>query len=544
MQLVNKFCAFVFVLLLVACSREPSKQELKGALKTNVEQNLGVSTTQDIQTRQIPKFTLSAKTSFLKGPMRKDGFVDYAAAINEQLSRGVPSSGNACIDLFLALGPAPETSVMPNEFFSELGMERPKKGDGYLKSFFNFVDERERTEEQIEKICDELNNAMSHPWNPEEYPELSTWVEQNKRPLEFIRSASQFQRFYAPLVVKTYEANGHEPLVFSVATSRVFYSRSAGQLLCVRAMLNLARNNFDKAWLDLLACRRLGRLVAMGSTVSDSLTGFEIENMSHEAMIMFIRESKPTAKQIAIYREQLNGVPPYVPIGDKINLTERCIVLDALNAMVTKHKKSVEILSWYDGFGSLSNTIELFELDIDLDSAYRACNQWFDRSKDITEIPEYAKRKELIGRFQSELYETSISSIAEQLDQADSPAKQRGIISKKVGAVAAAIHLYDLMPLSFALDKTKQIANNVDVALGLAAFHADKGCFPKQLSELGPEYISAKPLDLFSGKELIYQRLDSGYLLYSIGSDMVDDCGRAHDDEPQGDDLSIGMNLR
>ncbi|MEX0704455.1 MAG: hypothetical protein WD069_20305, partial [Planctomycetales bacterium] len=59
---------------------------------------------------------------------------------------------------------------------------------------------------------------------------------------------------------------------------------------------------------------------------------------------------------------------------------------------------------------------------------------------------------------------------------------------------------------------------------------------------LAPKYIAAVPDDLFSGKPLIYRPTEdgSGYLLYSVGQNEIDDGGSAAaDDDGTGDDLVV-----
>jgi hypothetical protein len=52
------------------------------------------------QTRR-PKITVSKDTTFVTGPLGKEGYVDYVAAINEATGRGVTTENNAAIDLLL-----------------------------------------------------------------------------------------------------------------------------------------------------------------------------------------------------------------------------------------------------------------------------------------------------------------------------------------------------------------------------------------------------------------------------------------------------------
>src|SRR5437899_11635792 len=78
------------------------------------------------------KFTISKETTYVTGPLDKDGYIDYAAALNERLSKGVTPENNANVLIWKAIGPHPEGATMPAEFFKLMGMEPPPGKGGYF----------------------------------------------------------------------------------------------------------------------------------------------------------------------------------------------------------------------------------------------------------------------------------------------------------------------------------------------------------------------------------------------------------------------------
>jgi hypothetical protein len=52
------------------------------------------------------------------------------------------------------------------------------------------------------------------------------------------------------------------------------------------------------------------------------------------------------------------------------------------------------------------------------------------------------------------------------------------------------------------------------------------GDFPGELAELSPEILEKVPVDPFTGHPFIYKKQDSGFIVYSIGSNLKDDEGR------------------
>ena len=78
--------------------------------------------------KRKPKFTVGKETTYVKGPLTRDGYVDYAAALNQRLSQGVTPDSNANVLFWKAFGPHPEQATMPPEFFKWLGYRPPERG--------------------------------------------------------------------------------------------------------------------------------------------------------------------------------------------------------------------------------------------------------------------------------------------------------------------------------------------------------------------------------------------------------------------------------
>ncbi len=63
-------------------------------------------------------------------------------------------------------------------------------------------------------------------------------------------------------------------------------------------------------------------------------------------------------------------------------------------------------------------------------------------------------------------------------------------------------------------------------ALAVQRYRLKNGKLPDSLSSLVPEYLDFVPSDPFDGKEMRYKKLDSGFVIYSIGEDLIDDGGQ------------------
>ena len=68
--------------------------------------------------------------------------------------------------------------------------------------------------------------------------------------------------------------------------------------------------------------------------------------------------------------------------------------------------------------------------------------------------------------------------------------------------------------------------HTAQVGLAIQRYRLATGKLPDTLAELMPTYLDAVPKDPFDGKDLRYKKLDTGFVVYSIGEDGSDDGGK------------------
>jgi hypothetical protein len=88
-----------------------------------------------------------------------------------------------------------------------------------------------------------------------------------------------------------------------------------------------------------------------------------------------------------------------------------------------------------------------------------------------------------------------------------------------------------LLPgLSRAAQKFCHLDAHRDAALTALAIErfrrAHDGALPETLQQLVPTWLPKIPTDIFDGQPLRYRRLDSGYVVYSVGPDRLDNGGK------------------
>jgi hypothetical protein len=74
----------------------------------------------------------------------------------------------------------------------------------------------------------------------------------------------------------------------------------------------------------------------------------------------------------------------------------------------------------------------------------------------------------------------------------------------------------------------RSIAQLQTARAGLAVqrYRLASGKLPESLTDLMPTYLDAVPKDPFDGKDLRYKKLETGFVVYSIGEDGNDDGGK------------------
>ena len=115
------------------------------------------------------------------------------------------------------------------------------------------------------------------------------------------------------------------------------------------------------------------------------------------------------------------------------------------------------------------------------------------------------------------------------------PLHQRQEAAKAVDArfqSTSKVHvlLYVMMPALARITTidTRNIAQllTARVSLAIERYRLVAGKLPDALAELVPAYLDVVPRDPFDGNELRYRHLEAGYVVHSIGEDLIDDGGK------------------
>jgi hypothetical protein len=489
-----------------------------------------------------PKVPVGKETTVVTGPLDKEGYIDYAAALNEQLGKGITPEKNANVLIWKAIGPRPEGgNGMPAEFFKQLGVEEPPAKGDYLIGLEQYVTNTLKlAPNEFEAIAEQQVRASQRPWAEEDYPHLATWLRANEKPLALVIEASKRPDYFNPLTPS--RIGNRPPLLIEAPLPGVQKCREVTRALAVRAMLRVHKGELDAASQDLLACHRLAQLVARGATLIEALVGIAIEGITSNADLAYLDRAKLTAQQLRDRLKSLQTLPPLPSIADKIDLGERFTFLDCLQLLRRGGLAAVQGLA---GGPTAKKPDPKAQRALDLMDwrpAFRNGNRWYDRLAATLRLKDRTERDKQLDKIQEDLKALQKKGIdpATLLRAGARPDKA---VAEAIGDIAISLLMPAADKVQHAAERAEQVQRNLHVAYALAVYRLENGHYPAKLDELAPKYLRSVPGDLFSGKPLIYRPSENGYLFYSVGINGKDDNGRSYDDDPPGDDLRVRMPL-
>jgi hypothetical protein len=492
--------------------------------------------------------TISKETTFVTGPLRSDGYVDYAGALNESWRQGVTPEINSAVLFWQAVGPAEITGEHRDQYFKLLGMPRPPEKGDYFIPLDTFIGRlRAESGGDASPRAKELDGALEfveagerRPWSKRDFPALADWLAANERPLALVVEASRRPRRYDPVI------SGKDTLLIATLLPAIQQSRRVANALAVRAMLRAGEGKIDAACDDLLAVHRLGRLASQGPWLIDGLVGVAIDGIADAGDQGLLQQGRMSAVAARKMLAKLDNLPRLFNTADKIDIGERFSLLDAVGHIA---RNGIDSLSALTGSGNGSpKTAQAKEIsaaiaaEIDWDVVLRLTNSWYDRMVAAVGQPTRRERARATRAFDHELREMAANAQDWAAFIFPYLANPKKAVSQRVGAIFVALMLPAVDAASVAEDRGEMQFEITKLGYALAAYRAERGAYPAKLSEMVPKYMTAVPRDVFNNDELHYRVEGDGYLLYSVGMNGQDDGSRGYNDDKTGagwDDLSL-----
>jgi len=489
-------------------------------------------------TRRQVKITISKETTYLVEPIRPDGWIDYAAAINERCKSGVTVENNAAIPFWRAVGPKDIPAEKRSQFFKTLGIASLPNDGHYLVELADYSEHAkagpaygtEDWSKWYDNICCQSRIAQSRPWSGKEFPILADWLDANAEPLQILCAGAGRTRFFQPFVVKT---NGSLLEAFDI--SDVSAARCAVELLRLRSTREVTEAKIDAAWRDLLVCHRLVRLLGQKPLLVDRLVAGALEQRAFDGDVAFVHSAAQTSERLRQYHRELSELPGMPPM-EGCFLGERLFSLDLLRHVAVGDPEALRVCGGFlhDDRTKQARERLLADSRIDWDLVFRRYNSGLDEVERTWREPTIFLKRQALKKL-----DEAASDAANRVNDPTvlarflSPRTTREDLSRQLAEIlldsdGAGSESYARLVVIAAAK-----AQLTNFAFALAEYHNDHAAYPCNLAELSPKYLSEVPKDPCSDRDYCYRPRENGYLLYSIGLNGKDDCGTSSTDDPK-----------
>lgn len=513
---------------------------------------------------------IGKETTGITKPLDAQGYVDYVEAANQRMSKGVTPENNFEVVVRRVLGPQEISEPYHEEYFRRLGIPVPTEGKFFV-DYLAFVQSESLTEEQRDALFEEDERIGSQPWNSKDFPRAAKWLESEKAHLDALVQGSQRPRNYTPYIGGDFDEKDPGPRMIAVLLPSAQQQRSIARALNKRVMLRIGEGRFDEAWSDLQGMHRVARHAASGLTLIEALVGLAIDSIAFQGEAQLLASPDLTTDQCKRFLADLRTLPAMSSMADKIDVGERWMGLDCVTSIGRKNVKDlVQMLNTINELSDAGARADVpvglsfvsteddskeeaekdpkarpLEYTIDWNVTLRLMNGWYDRLAAAAREPDFAKRAKAFESINDDLKRLAAESQnpTKILFRLAANPKPREELGRTIGNILVALLVPAIQTVRTAEDRA--IARRDLITLGFAArvYRAEKGRSPRTLEELVPTYAKAIPEDAMTGEAYSYAATKTGFVIYSLGDNRVDDGGRGYDDRTDAredwDDIAV-----
>lgn len=483
-----------------------------------------------------PRVVIGKDTTFIDGPLTEDGYIDYIRYINEKQSKGVDAKENVVAALAKILSLEVENLEYEKKFLKALGLSSGvDKEDCFVGSYpfstrgfdlkSNSVVESKRWQSEFKKFT----LAATAPWSEDQFPIVANWLNENERFLDQAIRASNRKQYFNPKI--SMSLDGPKRTLSRAWSGLANPFRGLGQALTIRSLLYAGNGDFKKCSADLLATRKLARLIGKGYFGYEKNAAMALLYMASKAEIAIAISNRFSGKQLLELAEQAQKYGINFDIADSYQHEMRFSILDNMQ-IAQRHGFNALIENNFALYGFKKSNIDALNQSVDFYTkngtdwvvAKQLINERVDkvveilRTKDPTQFSERFKEH---SDQQKKLREEM------QVNEKYSPSKLLLLGPKKRGIEIA--RLFQLQEFSrleqdSRSQKACRVENDLAVhVLAVKAYQTKQGRYPDSLKQLNSKAVL--PDDPFSNEPYIYRRTTDGFMVYSVGKNLADDMG-------------------
>ena len=497
-----------------------------------------------LQAHQPAKLIISRATTYITGPLGKDGLPDYKLALKQYLMKGITPKNNAAVPAieiamqgFHEWGGGPEIHYrkMGAYQLKLLGVTPPRnripridKIGQYFKKHPPQGYKLPRTKTVFEggpayfaMKQFEVGYALDSPWRSSQCFLLATAMQQNKAATELLRKASLLPRFYLPSAPYTRRLKG--PIAWYLPTRYVL--TTAGLCLACHATLELGRGYPDKCWSDAMAVTRLAELAYQGPDGISGYAGDVLLRISLYVDRTLLGQLRGHPKRLARVWKVIHALRLPPPLRQRYIHTSR---LQALGVLLScyRHPQIPPLQPLARTLSQPTLPTDIIEHPppgIDWNWQFSNLNRTFDRLRVLARAPVYSNAGLRLRATEDVWHRAShyIDVLGGWNPGAagDIPASLEHLLAKRL-PLNIRYHNMVLLATNYVVSGevpgtygVMRYLTLVKIAYALEMYRNAHGHYPATLAALSPAFFKHPPMDPFTGMALVYIRTSDGYAL-------------------------------
>lgn len=468
-----------------------------------------------------PQIVVSRKTTFLTSPLAADGLPDYEAALLASFGPAPPPEENAAALLLETCWPFGIDGAHLPVICKALGISDVPPAEP-----LELNPERDAAAGVTDPM---LETAGQWPWTAKELPAVAAWLTKHEAQIDRLVAAADRPHYWLP---SPGLLDGKpEPLLLLAVQEH----RQVARVLGYRARWHVGENRPAAAWRDILAIRRLARLVTPPGRrpqfLVSQLVAIAVDETADVATRQVLAMPDLPAEVLATFRSDLEELGPTVCMADGV-ADERIMVIDAAVWLARRipggRRERMKLSGEFDnGSGAIALLTSL-----DWNLVLERLNVSYDEMESACRLPTHQARiaaTEAWGRAIRALYSASGRFAWTQAGDVLLQVCNRGHRSDRVADWLLCMFASFWKSCFDAATRSDAQLALTKTTAALAVWHADRSPdvppYPERLDDLVPTYLAAVPVDPFTDKRFIYERRGDGYLLASVGHNGVYDGG-------------------
>jgi hypothetical protein len=474
-----------------------------------------------------PKITISKETTYITGPLRDDGMVDYAQAFIASQGTVKPEE-NAAVALLQAIGPVDKWGGRAKRLYERLGCPPPSKDGNYVKDDLEVIGEDETPPEPKPQnliTFEAYSRLRIHPWIEADNPLVARLLERNQRPLDLFIEATKRRVYWEPYIPPTSSSPGDFLPIPQISPE----CRPALRLLQARIMLHIGRGEVDQGLAEIDALHRLSELLNNGARTdleANLATLFRPVIFKTERVAVF--SGKLTLETLRRRIKKLAELPEFGTLSPSVHDAERFTVLAFLTHafQLAGDAQTPSAKQPFDQIGQWVNdwpiTGKQSYSSATADECLNTVNRWFARYFEASGRGTTRERKSAVLELKSKL-KVKAEEARRRFKETPNKARPPNIDDLEFGRMVAEICLASFISeRSFDAPMSAETARRLTVlAYACTIFKMENGEYPGRLDAVVLGIPAAMLIDPFTDKPFVDRVVNGKRQIVGASSDGV-----------------------